>query len=75
MRMGEDEIAATVQAFHFVQMVRLRNQDEWREPGDPARRNRLALARLNSLDQRILKEALRQARKLQNRVALEYQLA
>jgi CBS domain-containing protein len=75
MRMGEDEIAVTVQAFHFVQMLRLRNQEEHVAGADAAQRNRLAVAKLNSLDQRILKEALRQARKLQNRVALEYQLA
>jgi CBS domain-containing protein len=29
---------------------------------------------LNELDQRILKEAFRQARKLQKRLALDYQL-
>jgi CBS domain-containing protein len=60
MRMGEDEVAATVQAFHFVQLLRLRRQVE--------------AAEMSSLDRRILKEALRQARKLQNRIALEYQL-
>ena len=60
MRMDADEVAVTVQAFHFVQMLRLRRQVEAPE--------------MSSLDRRILKEALRQARKLQNRLALEYQL-
>ena len=56
-------------------MVRLRNQDRDRAVDDLALRNRIDVSRLNSLDARILKEALRQARKLQNRVALEYRLA
>ena len=36
--------------------------------------NRIDPDALNSLDRRILREALRQARKLQNRIALDYQL-
>jgi CBS domain-containing protein len=73
MRMSRDEIDASVGAFHFVQMLRLRRQEE--AEAQPLReRNRVDPDALNSLDRRILKEALRQARKLQNRIALEYQL-
>jgi CBS domain-containing protein len=61
-RMDGADIGAAIDAFLFVQVVRLRDGNRVR-PGD-----------LNALDQRILKEALRQARKLQNRLALDYQL-
>ncbi len=74
MRMSADEIAASAQAFLFVQMLRLRRQEEAAALQEAADRNRVDPDTLNSLDRRILKEALRQARKLQNRVALEYQL-
>ena len=73
-RMGEDDVAAAIDAFQFVQMLRLRAQDSLEhDSGDPAP-NRIDPDALNSLDRRILREALRQARKLQNRVALDYQL-
>jgi CBS domain-containing protein len=74
MRMSHDEVGASVAAFHFVQMLRLRRQEEARAMGEARDLNRVDPDALNSLDRRILKEALRQARKLQNRVALEYQL-
>jgi CBS domain-containing protein len=74
MRMSRDEVGASVGAFHFVQMLRLRRQEEARALGEARDLNRVDPDTLNSLDRRILKEALRQARKLQNRVALEYQL-
>jgi len=72
VRMDPGEVEACVQAFHFVQMLRLRRQEE----GGIALEhpNRIDLAALNPLDRRILREALRQARKLQNRVALDYKL-
>ena len=73
LRMSEDEVATAVQAFQFVQMLRLRRQEEGPR-GDFEGRNRVDPAALNSLDRRILKEALRQARKLQNRLALDYRL-
>jgi CBS domain-containing protein len=68
-----DDLEAAVQSFLFVQQLRLRRQEEARDaaPGD---RNRVDPRNLNPLDRRILKEALRQARKLQNRVAVEYQV-
>jgi CBS domain-containing protein len=73
LRMSEDEVAAGAQAFHFVQMLRLRRQEE-KPGGEFEHRNRVDPETLNSLDRRILKEALRQARKLQNRLAADYQL-
>ena len=65
----EQASAAIVDAFHFLQLLRLRAQ---RAGGDPkhgaafsAGRNRIDPYALNALDQRLLKEALRQARALQ----------
>jgi CBS domain-containing protein len=69
----EREIAATVEAYHFLQLLRLRTQ----RGGTPASvsspqeatslraPNRLDPYALNELDQRMLREAFRQARALQ----------
>lgn len=74
LRMDADEVGGSVQAFLFVQMLRLRRQQEaGDDPGGAP--NSVDPAALPPLDRRILKETLRQARKLQNRVALEYRLA
>jgi CBS domain-containing protein len=63
-------IDATVEAFHFLQLLRLRQQD--RVGGsDP---NRIDPYALHDIDQRMLKEALRQARQLQERLRLSYRL-
>ena len=74
LRMSEDEIETAAQSFHFVQMLRLRRQEELGGLPAARERNRVDPDSLNSLDRRILKEALRQARKLQNRLAADYQL-
>jgi len=66
MRLSEDEVGAYVDAFHFVQSLRLRNALGQVNP------NRVALDTLNELDRRILKEALRQARKLQTRLEMDF---
>ena len=50
-------------------MLRLRRQSA----GGPAS-NRIDPDALNEVDRRTLKECLRQARKLQSRLALDYQL-
>ena len=64
-------VEATVDAFHFLQLLRLRQQDV---APSHAQANRLDPDTLNELDQRMLKEAFRQARKLQQRLAQTYQL-
>ena len=61
-----------VESFHYIQLLRLRHQLQDDSMG--ANPNRIAPEVLNELDRRILKEALRQARKLQRRIALDYQL-
>lgn len=69
LRVPREEIEAVVEAFHFILLFRLRHQQH-----DPAHPNRIRPDELNQLDRRILKEAFRQARKLQSRLALDYQL-
>ena len=72
----EAEIDAWVDALLFIQVLRLRHHDEAIAQGaaDDALDNLIDPEELNELDRRILKEAFRQARKLQSRLALEYQL-
>jgi CBS domain-containing protein len=69
LRMSDDEAAAIVDGFHFVQLLRLRTQAE-----SGTTPNRINPENVNELDRRILKEALRQARKLQNRLELDFRL-
>jgi CBS domain-containing protein len=68
---GTQDTAAMVGAFYFVQGLRLRIQ-----AGSPAPEtaNRVAPESLNRLERATLKEALRLARELQSRLALDYQL-
>ncbi|MGH8635453.1 MAG: DUF294 nucleotidyltransferase-like domain-containing protein [Burkholderiales bacterium] len=61
------EIDAMVEAFYFIQLLRLRSHDG-------TATNHIDPDTLNEVDRRILKECFRQARKLQRRLALDYQL-
>ena len=72
--MPAEEIGAATEAFFFVQSLRLRTQ--LLASADPARagHNRLDPGTLNEVDRRMLKEALRQAAKLQTRLTLDYRL-
>lgn len=76
LKMNEADVASAVDAFHFIQQLRLRRQIALyaSQAPDRARANRVIPAELNEIDRRILKESLRQARKLQSRLALDYQL-
>ncbi len=69
LRVPEEETEAVVAAFHFILLYRLRQQQQDRQHA-----NRIRPEALNPLDRRILKEAFRQARQLQSRLALDYQL-
>jgi CBS domain-containing protein len=68
---GAQETSAFTEAFFFIQMLRLRRQSG---PDAAAASNRIEPDALNEVDRRMLKEALRQARKLQHRLELDYQL-
>lgn len=65
------EHLAWVCGFEFLQMLRLRAQLDGTTVGDNA--NRIAVSELNDIDRRILKETLRVARALQQRVKLDYE--
>jgi CBS domain-containing protein len=67
------EVEGWIDAFHFIQSVRMTHQQEQIEQGVPAD-NYLDPDSLNALNRRILKEAFRQARKLQQRLRLDYRL-
>jgi CBS domain-containing protein len=72
IRMETGEIEAAVEAFYFIQSLRLRRQLSMHpEEGSP---NRIDPRTLNEVDRRILKECLRQAQRLQSRLKLDYQL-
>ncbi|MFO6419677.1 DUF294 nucleotidyltransferase-like domain-containing protein [Hylemonella sp. W303a] len=64
------EYEAWVRAFEFLQMLRL--QIQLQGGAHMAHPNRIALDSLNDIDRRILKEAFRVARSLQQRMALDY---
>ena len=66
--MDSAEIDAWVQAFLFIQLLRLRRQYDQQSHSEKPD-NRIDPQALNPLDRRILKEAFRQARKLQSRLA------
>ncbi len=64
-------VDATVQAFHFLQFLRLRQQDPAIAQGAA---NRIDPYALHEVDQRMLKEAFRQAKQLQERLRMSYRL-
>ena len=68
-----DEAAAAVEAFHFIQGLRLRHQHLEGELPRGAE-NRIDPDRLNDVDRRVLKAAFRQAALLQDRLRADYAL-
>jgi CBS domain-containing protein len=64
VRADPRHVEASVEAFHYLQVLRLRAQ----EHPHPANPNRVDPYALNEVDQRMLKEAFRQARKVQQRL-------
>jgi CBS domain-containing protein len=67
------EVEGWRRAFRFVQLQRLKLNAAQRARGEPAH-NHLAPAALDDPDRAALKEALRQARKLQTRLARDFAL-
>jgi CBS domain-containing protein len=72
------EVEGWINAFLFIQMLRLRHHYESslqnRTVDTQELNNLIDPEALNELDRRILKEAFRQARKVQSRLVLNYQL-
>lgn len=73
LNVAASEVEAWIDALYFIQFLRLRHQNEELAEGRTMN-NRINPDQLNDLDRRILKEAFRQARKLQTRLALDYHL-
>jgi CBS domain-containing protein len=69
---GGEDIAATIDGFHFIQMLRLRNQQGEVRYGSPNRID--PYGGLNHLERQVLKHAFRQARHLQDRLQAEFRL-
>jgi CBS domain-containing protein len=69
----EGDLAAWTDAYDYIRMLRMRVNQEQAAAGQPLS-NRVAPDRLHDLDRRILKEAFREARRLQARLAQDYQI-
>jgi CBS domain-containing protein len=69
---GGDDVAAMVDSFYYIQLLRLRHQHQVLDEHGGG--NRINPDLLNELDRHILKEAFKQARKLQSRLRLDYRL-
>jgi hypothetical protein len=67
MNIPPDEVAASIEGFNFIQLLRLRHQHFEQEHGRPGD-NLIRPDDLNEIERRVLKEAFRQARKLQARL-------
>ncbi len=72
MNFPAGEVAAIIDSFYYIQLLRLRHQHELH--GQATGANRIDPDDLNELERHILKEAFKQARKLQSRLRLDYQL-
>ena len=68
-----EEINAVLDGLNFIQLLRLQHQYLEGEPGSQGD-NLIDPDKLNELDRRILKESFRQARKIQSRLKLDYQV-
>lgn len=72
LRVPPEELEAWVEAFFYIQSLRLRNQYDQSARGEPMG-NRIRPDALHQLERTILKESLKQAKALQSRLALDYQ--
>jgi CBS domain-containing protein len=66
------DVEAMIDGFYFIQQLRLRNQQNL--AADDGGANRIDPDELNELDRLILKEAFKQARKLQDKLKLDYRI-
>lgn len=70
-KLGRDDVHAVVESFFFIQQLRLRNQQGEVSEGAA---NRVDPDALNELDRLVLREAFKQAKRLQSRLQMEYRL-
>lgn len=72
LQFHHEDVAAMVDSFYYIQLLRLRNQQLIKL--DRRCANRLDPGELNGLDRQTLKHAFRQAKKLQQKLQLDYRL-
>ncbi|MFA7270371.1 MAG: DUF294 nucleotidyltransferase-like domain-containing protein [Sterolibacterium sp.] len=72
MDFAREDVSAMIEGFNFIQQLRLSNQRS--DHISPGSANRLDPDSLNELHRHILKEAFKQARKLQQKLMLNYRL-
>ncbi len=75
MKLADTEYDAWMGGFDFLQMLRLRMQvgEDGNTPSLNSMPNSVKVSELNDIDRRILREALRVVRHLQQRMQLDYQ--
>lgn len=73
LKIPKEEVEAWIESFLFIQLLRLQGQQAENLQGKEMD-NRINPYELHELDRHILKEAFKQARKLQSRLALDYQV-
>ncbi|AGM40737.1 cyclic nucleotide-binding protein [Spiribacter salinus M19-40] len=71
--LSDEDAGAFERSFAFVQLLRMREHQRQSAAGEPMN-NRLDPEDLNPMDRRILKEAFREARRLQKKLEVRYQL-
>ncbi len=71
--LARGDVEAWIIAYHYIQVLRTRKHQEQAAAGKPLS-NHVSPTELNELDKKILKEAFREARKLQSKLTSEYQL-
>jgi CBS domain-containing protein len=76
MGASEREASGWIASFEYLQMLRLQLQLGHRGelPGQAQHPNRIDIRQLNDIDRRLVKEGLRAARSLQQRLQMDYQL-
>ncbi|HLV29246.1 MAG TPA: DUF294 nucleotidyltransferase-like domain-containing protein [Burkholderiaceae bacterium] len=71
--LGQDEARSSSEAFRYLQLLRMQLHQRQLREGE-ALHNKLAPSTLGALDRRILREALRHARRLQHIIGHRYRL-
>ncbi len=74
MGFSHDDLSAIIDGFYYIQLQRLRHQYHDGAADNAEAANRIDPDRLNELGRHILKEAFKQARKLQQRLRWDYRL-
>lgn len=70
---AQTDAEAWIAAYDYIRMLRMRLNEEQARRGEPLG-NRVNPERLNDLDRRILRESFKEARRLQQKIAMEFQL-